>query len=235
MKAAVFLLLFFGFFLYAEEEFSDVTIASFVDGDVARSFDGEVFDSLEINEILPPGTVVRTGDDGKATIKLAASWIVRIGNNSSMLIPRERNTEEKASFLKMLCGVLWAKAKKDISDGEIATPTAICGVRGTEFSLEMLDEENTEVNVAEGAVEVSLSESEMNKTEKKGVVLKALQGTLVRNGKKPENPWMSKKEHLGRQFQGFEKIRFSRVRGMTEKLIAEIEQLQNERKERGNK
>ncbi|MDD5089338.1 MAG: FecR domain-containing protein [Candidatus Wallbacteria bacterium] len=51
----------------------------------------------------------------------------------------------------MLKGVLWARAKKDDDSLKVATPNAICGVRGTEFLIDLSGDEMN-LMVAEGAV-----------------------------------------------------------------------------------
>jgi hypothetical protein len=104
---------------------------------------------------LEIGDSIEAGADGKATFVLAGTAIIRVKPESEFIIPEDKsNTMKKVSFIKMVKGVLWARAKKDVDSLKVATPNAICGVRGTEFEVSYKDGA-TCVNVIEGKVWLS--------------------------------------------------------------------------------
>jgi hypothetical protein len=101
---------------------------------------------------LEVGDMVKTLSNGKVEVVLKGTARIKIKPGSEFYIPRDKaNTKEKVGFIKMVKGFLWAKAKKDKNSLKIATPNAICGVRGTEFEVTFKDG-ITCVNVIEGTV-----------------------------------------------------------------------------------
>ena len=59
------------------------------------------------------------------------------------------------SFFSLFRGKIQAVVNKlnRKSSFEIHTPTAICGVRGTEFTVDAMDDDASEINVLDGEVE----------------------------------------------------------------------------------
>jgi hypothetical protein len=90
-----------------------------------------------VNKIkLRSGDVIKTGKNGKASIVLQGSSFVKLIPNSQLRIKYDPELEpKKISFLELAHGVLWAHAKKEKNSLKVATPHAICGVRGTEFEI----------------------------------------------------------------------------------------------------
>ena len=91
--------------------------------------------------ILKPGDEIKAGESGMATIVLQGTAFVRLKRNSKLIIPKpsEANTPKKVSFLKLLWGVLWARARKEKNSLKCATPQCVVGVRGTEFEVSYLN------------------------------------------------------------------------------------------------
>jgi hypothetical protein len=122
-----------------------------------KKANGEWLDAMPGME-LEIGDYVKTGSDGKTEFSLAGTAIIRVKPESEFIIPEHKsNTTKKVSFIKMVKGVLWARAKKDVDSLKVATPNAICGVRGTEFEISYKDS-ITCVEVFEGTVWLSNSE-----------------------------------------------------------------------------
>jgi hypothetical protein len=85
---------------------------------------------------IPYGAQVHTGADGMAEI---TCWygIIRVKPNSVMHIPLiERPKEEKVGLIEMIAGKIWLKITKG-DNLEVKTSSAIAGIRGTEFSVEV--------------------------------------------------------------------------------------------------
>jgi len=92
---------------------------------------------------LEVGDWVRTLSNGKATIILAGTAVIRLKPESEFVIPEDTaNSTEKVSFIRMIQGVLWANAKKRDDSLSVATPSAICGLRGTEFEIQVDDQQS---------------------------------------------------------------------------------------------
>ena len=94
------------------------------------------------NMDLGIGDMVKTLSNGKAEIQLASTAVIKLEPNSEFYIPEEENTREKVGFIKMMKGVLWANARRDNDSLKVATPSAICGLRGTEFEIVVDDQQS---------------------------------------------------------------------------------------------
>ena len=107
------------------------------------------------NMELEIGDTIQTGSATKARVILGTSAIVKIKPATTFSIPHNSdNKKGKIGFLKLVKGFLWARAKKDRDSLKIATPNAICGVRGTEFEVSYTGNV-TMVKVTEGTVWLS--------------------------------------------------------------------------------
>ena len=115
-----------------------------------------------------PGTEVKPGDtietkNGEITfytmaakVKAGAHTVVRLAYDELMPGPAKY-------FLKLVHGFLWARAKKDENSLKVATPNAICGVRGTTYTIRHDEATNTTtVEVQDGVV--AFSDSQNRKT-----------------------------------------------------------------------
>ena len=111
---------------------------------------------------LEIGDMVKTLSDGKVSVELFARdetsglnqkvALIRLKPDTEFVVPEDKaNTEKKVGFIKMVKGFLWARAKKEEDSLKVATPNAICGVRGTEFEVAFKDG-ITCVTVMEGTV-----------------------------------------------------------------------------------
>lgn len=101
--------------------------------------------------VLYPGDTIRTGPDGYAGIRLEGSGFVHMKPETQFLIPAEQDSDKGISVIRMLKGLLWVKARKRKDSLRVMTPNAICGVRGTEFIMEV-DHEVVRLSVGEGQV-----------------------------------------------------------------------------------
>jgi len=108
-----------------------------------------------------PGTEVKPGDtietqEGEITfytmaakVKAGAHTVVKVAYDELMPGPAKY-------FLKLVHGFLWAHAKKEENSLKVATPNAICGVRGTKYEIRHDQATTTTVvEVQEGIVSFS--------------------------------------------------------------------------------
>lgn len=125
-----------------EGEFPNRTYLQGKAGMVRIKKAGGDWTKAEANMDLAIGDMVKTLSDGKAQVILAGTSVIRVKPDSEFIIPADpANTKEKVSFIQMVKGVLWAKARKENDSLKVATPNAICGVRGTEFTVQVKKED----------------------------------------------------------------------------------------------
>jgi hypothetical protein len=151
-------------------ETSSTAMIEDVDGKVkVKKAGGDWIDATRGME-LEIGDMVKTLSNGTVSVALfekdKASGLnqkvalIRVKPDSEFIVPEEKeNTAEKIGFIKMVKGFLWARAKKDRDSLKVATPNAICGVRGTEFEVAFKDN-ITCVTVMEGTVWLAEAEGQ---------------------------------------------------------------------------
>lgn len=111
---------------------------------------------LHLNE----GDKIRSGPDSKALVLLANTNIVAVEPDTELDLTTLQKSRRAGTLIRtnMSRGQLWNSVKglrKRPSRFYVQTPTAVTGVRGTVFTVEILPEDSTtKVAVVEGSVEV---------------------------------------------------------------------------------
>lgn len=118
-------------------------------GSVSLREPGQAATSAVLGARMPPGSEIRTGEDGQATVELADGSLVRVGPS---VVAELENMEEyrDVSFfrsrLKLLQGRIEALVTH-VQGGnphfQVKTPQAILGVRGTHFRVAANPQRNT--------------------------------------------------------------------------------------------
>lgn len=109
--------------------------------------------------VLLPGDKVVTKKASKLKIVKGDSQLF-LGQNTSFIIPQDKKNDSQNSFLNLLRGKIRAKVKKgSVKNFEVSTPTAVAGVRGTEFFVQA-DENKGFVCTIDGSVEVKRKKSQ---------------------------------------------------------------------------
>ena len=135
-----------------------------------------------------PGTVVKPGDtietkNGGITFYMVAAKI-KMGAQTVVTIVKEASGfGEGPSMLEMVKGFLWARAKRDKNSLKIATPNAICGVRGTSYKISHDQATKTTVVEVEDGV-VAFSDPQNRKT----VEVKAGMKSVIKGNGLPSDP-----------------------------------------------
>lgn len=104
------------------------------------------------------GTRFVTGDDGSVEIELTNGSIMRIRPNSSLQLSPTKRRRKKKSSVVLFFGRVWSSISKAVGaeeNYEVTTPTAVAGVRGTEFETAVAPDGSVRVRVDEGRVEVA--------------------------------------------------------------------------------
>ncbi|HPN96048.1 MAG TPA: FecR domain-containing protein, partial [bacterium] len=134
---------------------------SSVTGDVRVTLPDGTTTQGTVNMALPSGTRIATGAKSSAVIKWSASNTLKINPFTNFTIKDidvDPRTKTVTSSLDLQTGKIKAKAEKlhsPSSEFSISTPTAVAGVRGTEFDMENTPENTTSVTTRTGAVEVT--------------------------------------------------------------------------------
>gem|GEM_PF-6569009 len=114
--------------------------------------------AVDIGDILPAGSSIRTGKSASCVIKFASLGALRVAENTTAMVDSFKDANRPSSVLVDLdVGTVVCKVKKlSVKDSfEVKTNLAVCGVRGTQFMVEALpDGKTVNVAVAEGAVSI---------------------------------------------------------------------------------
>ncbi|MCF6356180.1 MAG: DNRLRE domain-containing protein [Draconibacterium sp.] len=101
--------------------------------------------------VVNQATMVETGDDGWAQLEYFNGMTVKIEPNTKVILKRNE--------IFVQSGKGWFKVEPGYVDGKkvfvIYTPTAIAGIRGTEFIVNVKKDGSTNFQLIEGSVEIS--------------------------------------------------------------------------------
>lgn len=148
---------------YAKVQFivGNVEVASNLDVKDASEIK---FEKIRNNHVLIEKNVLKTGEDGKCEIKLDDGTILKLAEDT-VIVLGEINYDKNGdtnTLLKLLGGSVLMKVTK-LNDGDkfnVSTPTAVAGVRGTEFTMSVNKNEKVELTVLQGIVATSTPEGQ---------------------------------------------------------------------------
>ncbi|MFH1260172.1 MAG: FecR domain-containing protein [Elusimicrobiota bacterium] len=145
----IFLFLVGLFFLAGSLSAATMTLVSMKGKVEVRTLTGQTI-AGEVGLIVSEGEQIVTGANGQAEIRYPNGSISGIGANAKVTVEKcgEENT------ITLLIGKVQALVKK-LKPGqkfEIKTPTAVCSVRGTKFTVEVDEDFKTRISVFEGLV-----------------------------------------------------------------------------------
>jgi len=172
-------------------------LASLV-GDVQVQSGSGAWQAAQEGAVLAPGDSVRTAAGSKARLVLEDGSLLVVGELSVFSLKSldaDYGASRSTSDFTLSSGAVRVVVEKKLTAGSafsIETPTAVAGVRGTDFSVELNDEEITTVTVFEGQVEVG----NILQSIKERVLLDPEHATEVTRGKPPVKPMRLKKELL---------------------------------------
>lgn len=114
--------------------------------------------NAESGILLKQSDTVLTGDNASASIILFETSIIRLGNNTEILIKELVHiAEEKNIKIQQESGRAWSTLLKisGIDTYEVQTPNTIASVRGTSFYVFVLENGSTNVGVTNGLVNIT--------------------------------------------------------------------------------
>mgnify|MGYP001210572820 CR=1 FL=1 len=118
----------------------------------------------KVKDLIYEKDEIITGASGELSIQLSSGVLVKISSGSKLVIDGiARSNQNTDLAIRLENGTILGQASKDGKklDMKIQSPTAIAGVRGTEFIIDA-NQEQTSVLVNEGVVNVSNSAGEVN-------------------------------------------------------------------------
>ncbi|MBN1412015.1 MAG: FecR domain-containing protein [Spirochaetales bacterium] len=124
-----------------------VTLEYFSGGDILiNADDGEVLESVDLYEgmQIKTGWRISTGQDGTAELKMKPNGtIIKLASSTTFTVKAlDTGTGKRQNEFEILTGKFRAVAQKFTGGGEdyyyrFTSPSAICGVRGTDFGMEV--------------------------------------------------------------------------------------------------
>ena len=124
-------------------------------GDVKLKRSGDV-SKLKFGATLNHGDEITTGEDGFASIMFADDKsLIKLMKNTNITIEGKRDEKgDIAKRVRMRVGDLFVKVANQRGPMEVATPTSLASVKGTEFWIVVLTDGTTLVTTLEGLVEL---------------------------------------------------------------------------------
>jgi hypothetical protein len=114
---------------------------------------------------LFPGDAIATGKDGVVSLLFHEGDFFRINEDSQVTLDELTASEEdNPPVLRLSLGFLWSKLKLYLNKPTrqvINTPTAVIGVRGTEFDTVVAEDSSSTIAVDAGSVEVEAEEAKL--------------------------------------------------------------------------
>ncbi|MGK9167564.1 TonB-dependent receptor [Inquilinus limosus] len=114
----------------------------------------ELWQDVEVQQVLLGGDALRTGPLGGLAILFADQTQIRVHNNSQLLV-REVGGDGGPARMELDSGAVWARAVTGGGGVEITTPAATAAIRGTDWSLTVGPDGRTTLVVLSGVVELS--------------------------------------------------------------------------------
>ena len=127
-------------------------------GDIqVRAAKGISWKNAELNMPVDFGDHIRTGKTGWGTVTFTDRSILKIHPGSHIALNAFVSPFERSNSVLLFFGRLWNRLSKGARKWrglEVQTPTAVCGVRGTEFWTASYEDGTTLVRVESGNVTV---------------------------------------------------------------------------------
>ena len=113
--------------------------------------------TVEIGHVLNEEDVIITGSDSFCDVKIGGS-IIRVKEKSRMVLSRILNSRDmENTTLNIDSGKMLCKPKKLLKNDKfvVKTPTAVAGVRGTQFTVEADQAKTSRIKVYDGKVQIA--------------------------------------------------------------------------------
>ena len=173
-----------------------------------RKLSDSQWQNVQFNLKLKQDYRIRVGKESKVVLLLKDGSKVTLQNLCVFDISKLfENDKKKQSVFKLYYGKVNAQINKLLRNDDqfdIMTPTAVAGVRGTEFAVSVGGNSKTKVAVFKGEVAVK----NVKMADREPIIVKESEITVVQKGKEPEAP---------------QKLEFNTFDDWVEKLEAETD------------
>lgn len=115
---------------------------------------GAAWQAATLNQKLSPGQSIRTGKNAKAALLLSDRTQVRLNENTVIDIVAVGAAPRSAGQTKFrqMAGRAWVQSKTPPSSLEWQTPTAIAGIRGTDWEMAVAEDGKSTLSVFSGQI-----------------------------------------------------------------------------------
>jgi len=141
---------------YAED--TDITVKTAKGKVEVRETGGKTWKPTAAGNTVAAGMEIRTGPGAEALLLWPQGHAVKVFPLSMMTISEAASEEDAENTkLEMNKGKMFSKVSKLASKEstfQVKTPTAIAGVRGTEFMMEMQEDNTCKISLLEGQLDV---------------------------------------------------------------------------------
>jgi len=131
---------------------------TYCSGDIqAKRAKQTIWANAELNMPVCFGDTIRTGEDGEGTITYVDRSLLKIHSNTRVTLNTIISPVERKNSVLLFFGRILNKVSRKVlrrKAFEVQTPTAVCGVRGTEFETASYEDGITIVRVDSGKVDV---------------------------------------------------------------------------------
>jgi hypothetical protein len=139
-----------------------VAIITYLKGNVyVKKAESELWLPAKLKMELSSGDKIWVQQNSQAILEFSDRSTLKLASNTQLDIlklDRDKDTQKDVSIFKLLLGKVWATVEKILSAGErveIQTPTAVAGVRGTEWIQQVSEDGTTVVKTLKGVVSFS--------------------------------------------------------------------------------
>jgi len=137
----------------------------------------------KMGQILKSDSAIMTADKSAAILNFINGDTLRINKNSTVELKKYLGSNDKLTKVKITAGNIFMKVMKKSGDSQLSieTPTAVAGIRGTQFVVIVGKDKKSLFGVYEGKIYVE--------GMKKRVYVDKGYGTVVEEGKAPLTPF----------------------------------------------
>lgn len=143
---------------------------------IARKFGEEVrfvditnWRSVELQQNLLAGDVLRTNATGQLAVLFSDRTQVRLARNTSLLV-KNMARDGGDTDLELQSGTIWARAERGGTGVAVNTPAATAAIRGTDWTLSVDAGGKTSLIVLEGIVELKNAQGSVQVRQGEGAV-----------------------------------------------------------------
>ena len=139
---------------------------------------------IGVSQKIPPGAIVRTGENSQLALLMADRTQIRLNQNSQLEVNSVAEPSGLVvSVLRLVTGRIWSLARPPTIPGQtgqrirLTTATATVGIRGTDWEVEVAPDGSTQLVVLSGVVDMS--------NEHGAIVLASGEAAVARPGQAP--------------------------------------------------